>query len=110
MRLPLFSQQRTSSAEPAMSEKCHKQSFRLLANGRAVFARQGNNELGKCAGLGFDIDPPTVLLDDDVMGHREAETCTLPGRFGGEEGIEHLLSHLGRYAGTVVVNSDFDCF
>ena len=50
-----------------------------------------------------------MLFYDDVMGHREAEPCPVSGRFGGEEGIEHLFSHLGRDAGTVVANTDFDC-
>ena len=49
-----------------------------------------------------------MLLDDDVMGHREAEPCSFPSRFGREEGIEHLFSHLGRDAGAVVANPDFD--
>jgi hypothetical protein len=51
-----------------------------------------------------------MLLDNDVVGHREAEPCPFSGRFGGEEGIEYLFSYLGRDASPVVANSDFDCF
>src|ERR1700752_2478305 len=72
-------------------------------------ARQRDNELGKYTRLGLDIDPAAVLLDNDGMGHREAEPSSFPGRFSGEEGIEDLFSHLRRDAGAVVANSDFDC-
>ena len=58
--------------------------------------------------LGLDIDPAAMLLDDDVVGHREAEPGSFSGRLGGEEGIEHLLPDLGRDAGAVVANADFD--
>ena len=49
-----------------------------------------------------------MLLDDDVMGHREAEPRPFPGRFGGEEGVEHFFSHFGRNPSAVVANPDFD--
>ena len=87
----------------------HKRSFRLLASGRTVVAWQGNDELGEFAELGLDVDPAAMLLDNDVMCHREAEPGPFPGRFGGEEGIEHLFSHFGRDAGAVIANSDLDC-
>src|SRR6201990_120516 len=73
---------------------------------RAIVARQRDDELGKNAGLGFDIDPAAMLLDDDVVSHGEAEPRSFPGRLGGEEGIEHLLPHLGRNAGAVVADAD----
>src|SRR6516164_1379488 len=93
-----------------MSVLGQRQSFRFLAADGAVVARQGNGELSECAGLGVDIDAAAMLLDNDIMCHRQAEPCPFPGWFGGEEGIEHLRSHLGRDAGTVVANPDFDRF
>jgi len=42
-----------------------KRSLSLLANN----ARQGDDELGECAGLGLDIDPAAMLLDNDVMSY-----------------------------------------
>jgi hypothetical protein len=87
----------------------HEQSFRVLAVGSAVVARQSDDELGKYAGLGLDVDSAAVLLDNDVMGHREPEPCPFPGRFGGKEGIEHFFFHFGWDAAPVVANSDFDC-
>jgi hypothetical protein len=87
---------------------CHKRSFRLLIDSRGVVARQDDDELGKHAGFSLDVDPAAVLLDNDVMRHGEAEPCPFSSRFSSEEGIEHLLSHLGRDAGTVVANTDFD--
>src|SRR6516164_2058079 len=88
----------------------HERSFRPLALGNAVVARQSDDELGKYARLSLDVDPAAVLLNNDVMCHRQAEPCPFPGWFGGKEGIEHLRSHLGRDAGTVVANPDFDRF
>src|SRR5690349_25092878 len=85
----------------------HKQSFRLLFRGSAVVARQGNDELGELAELGLNVNPAAVLLYNDVMSHREAESCPFPGRFSGEERIEDLLSDLRWDAGTVVPDADF---
>src|ERR1700738_4454357 len=90
-----------------MSQTCQQQSFRFLAANGAVVARQCNDELSKCAGLSVDIDLAAMLLDNDIMCHRQAEPCPFPGWFGGEEGIEHLRSHFGRDAGAVVANPDF---
>src|SRR5215472_5244787 len=84
----------------------HKQSLGLLAGHSAIDARQGDDDLGKHAGLGFDVDPAAMLLDDDVMGHREAEPCPFPGRLGREERIEYLFPDVGRNAGAVVTNPD----
>ena len=47
----------------------HEQSFGLRAICIPVPARQGDDELGKHAGLGLDIDPAAMLLDNDVMCH-----------------------------------------
>src|SRR6185437_6100094 len=91
-----------------MSGKVPAAVIPALTSGSTVAARQGDDELGKCAGLGLDINPAAMLLDDDVMGHRKAESRPLSGRFGGEEGIEHLFSHVGRDTAAVVANPDFD--
>jgi hypothetical protein len=50
-----------------------------------------------------------MLLDDDVMRDGKAQPCSLPGRLGGEERIEHLLPHLGQDTGAVVEDPDLDC-
>src|SRR5262245_5953749 len=70
--------------------------------------RQRNDELRKHTGFGLDIDPPPVLFHNDVMGHREPQPCPFPGRFGSEEGVEHLLPYLGRNTRAVVENANFD--
>jgi hypothetical protein len=51
---------------------------------------------------------PPCWLDNDVMSDQEAEPRSFPGRFGGEERIEHLVPDLGGDAGAVVANPDFD--
>jgi hypothetical protein len=38
-------------------------------------SREGNDELGVSAWFGLHIDLAAMLLDDDVVGHRETETC-----------------------------------
>ena len=91
-----------------MSVSCQERSFRLLVIGCAIVAWQSNDELGEFAELGFDVDPAAMLLDDDVMGHREAEPRPFPGWLGREKGIEHLLSDFGRDADSVVADSNFD--
>ena len=77
---PFYPQEQTPSGRPGRSEKWQKRSFWLRSSSRTVAARQSDDELGKCAGLGLDIDPSAMLLDDDVMGHREAEPCPFPAR------------------------------
>ena len=49
-----------------------------------------------------------MLLDDDVVTNGQAKPSSFTGRFGGEERIEHLFLHLGRNAGAVVANANFD--
>src|SRR5579871_511741 len=93
----------------AFAEMGWKRPSRLLIDDGAIAARQCNDELGKCAGFSLDVDPAAMLLDNNVMRHRKAESCSFPGRFGGEEGIEHLLSYFGRNPAAIVANSDFDC-
>ncbi len=81
--------------------------FSRLAEGRGG-ARQHDPELGEFAGLGLDLDRAAVLLDDDVVAEREAETGAFAGRLGGEERIEDLVAHLGRDAGAVIADADLD--
>ena len=49
-----------------------------------------------------------MLLDDDVMADGETKASTFASRLGGEEGIEHLVLHIRRDAGTVVAYPDLD--
>ena len=49
-----------------------------------------------------------MLLDDDVVADRQAKSRALAGGLGREERIEHLFLHLGRNAGAVVADRDFD--
>src|SRR5579862_8827118 len=78
-----------------------------FAEGRP-FTRQNNPKFGELAGLGIDLYGPAMLLDDDVMADREPKPRTFTRWLGGEKRIEHLLLHVGRYAGAVVANADFD--
>src|ERR1700732_403240 len=70
--------------------------------------RQRNDEFGKCAWFGSDVDLAAMLFHHDVVAHRQAKSGALARRFGGEEGIEHLLLHLQRDSGAVVANPDSD--
>src|SRR5205085_11676593 len=88
---------------------CQKRSLRLLANDGALVARQGNDELGKCFGLGLDSDLAAMLLDNDVMSHGKAKPCSFPCRLSGEKGNENLFLYLRWDAGAVVANADFNC-
>ena len=49
-----------------------------------------------------------MLLDDDVVTDGKAKPRALADGLGREERIEHLFLHLGRNAGAVVANPDFD--
>ena len=49
-----------------------------------------------------------MLLDDDVVTDGQAKPSPFTGRLCREERVEHLLLHLGRYAGAVVAYPDFD--
>ena len=49
-----------------------------------------------------------MLLDDDVVTDGQAKPGPFAGGLGREERIEHLLLHLGRNAGAVVADPDFD--
>src|SRR5581483_761706 len=75
---------------------------------RRQFARQRNDELGKSARPGLDVDAAAVLFHDDVIAHGEPEPGTLASRLGGEKGIEHLLPDFGRDSRAVVANADLN--
>jgi hypothetical protein len=51
-------------------------------------ARQSDRELAVLAHLAVYTDAATVLLRDDVVAHRQAETSPLPWRLRGEERLE----------------------
>src|SRR6266403_4227756 len=70
--------------------------------------RQRNNEFGKYAWLGLDVDLAAMLFHHDVVAHRKAEAGSLAGGFGGEKGIEHLLLYFQRDPDAVVADPDFD--
>src|SRR5260370_35441688 len=49
-----------------------------------------------------------MLFNDDIVAQRKAEAGSLASGFCRKERIEYLFLHLGRNAGTVVADSDFD--
>jgi hypothetical protein len=49
-----------------------------------------------------------MLIDDDVVTQRKAEAGSLACRLRRKEWIEHPFLHLGRDAGAVVTNLNFD--
>ena len=48
-----------------------------------------------------------MLLDDDVVAHREPKAGAFAGRLGREKRVEHLFFHVGRHTGAVVTDPDF---
>jgi len=65
-------------------------------------------EFREFAGLGIDLYRPRMLLYDDVVGDGQAKARALSSGFCREEGIEHLFPDLGRNAGAVVANPNFN--
>src|SRR5258708_34128476 len=53
--------------------------------------RKRNNEFGKYAWLGIDVDLAAMLFHHDVVAHRQAKAGSLAGGVCGEKGVEHLL-------------------
>src|SRR5256886_15881963 len=69
--------------------------------------RKRNNEFGKYAWLGIDVDLAAMLFHHDVVAHRKAKAGSLAGGVGGEKGIVHLLFFFPRDFGAGVANQDF---
>src|SRR6516225_9441538 len=70
--------------------------------------RQADREFGEFAGFAVDRDGAAMLLRDDVVADREAETGALTGRLGREERLKQLVPDFGRDAGAVVAHPDLD--
>ena len=49
-----------------------------------------------------------MLLDDDVVTDGQTKPRSLADGLGREERIEHLVLDLGRNAGAVIADPDFD--
>jgi len=71
-------------------------------------AWEPDDEFYKFARLSLYVDPSAMPFDNNVMGYRKSEPRSFTRRLCGEKGIEQFLSHLGRDAGTVFANADFD--
>ena len=56
----------------------------------------------------MDLYRPTVLLDDDVVTDGQAKPSAFTGRLCRKERVKQLLLDLGRNAGAVVTNPDFN--
>jgi len=48
-----------------------------------------------------------MLLDDNVMTDRQAQSSPFSGRFGRKEGIENSILYVGRNAIAVIADSNF---
>src|SRR5215470_17760430 len=71
-------------------------------------ARQAYRELGEFAGFAVDLDRAAVLLRDDVVADREAQSGALAGRLGREKRLKQLVPDFGRDTGAVVAHPDLD--
>src|SRR5262249_21211978 len=71
-------------------------------------AGQADHELGELAEGAVDLDRAAMLLRDDVIADREAETGAFTGRLGRKERLEQFVAIFGRNAGAVVAHSDLD--
>ena len=68
--------------------------------------RQYDLELGELARLRIYFDRTAMLLHDDVVTERKAETGPFTGGLRRKEGVEQLVSYLSRDAGAVVPYPD----
>ena len=60
--------------------------------------------------LGLDVDGAAMLLDDVVSWLIDSPSLVpSPAGLVVKKWIEHLFLHLGRNAGAIVANPDFDC-
>src|SRR5262249_54462947 len=70
--------------------------------------RQYNAKFGEFPGLAFHLYDAGMLFDNNVVADRKAKPGALAGWFSCKERIEHSFPDLGRNAGAIVANSDFD--
>src|SRR5262249_45074073 len=73
-------------------------------------ARKDQSELAEVARFRVHFNLSSVLLHDDIVTYRQAETGTFARRLGGEEGREQLGLHLGRHASTIVAHTYLPLF
>src|SRR5450631_3975936 len=71
-------------------------------------SRQYDLELSELPRLALDIDAAAVLLDNDVVAHRQAKPGAFARGLGREERIEYFLFDPFRDAGPVIANTDFN--
>src|SRR5215469_2563421 len=71
-------------------------------------AGQSNGELSEIADLAIDGDRAAMLLGHDVVADREAEAGAFTSRLGREERLKKPVSVVGRDAGAVVTDADFN--
>src|SRR5258706_12170114 len=58
--------------------------------------RKRNNEFGKYAWLGIDVDLAAMLFHHDVVAHRQAKAGSLTGGFGVGKKDEKILPYFPR--------------
>ena len=66
--------------------------------------RKNNPDFRELTWLRIDLDRPRMLLDNDVVGDRQAKAGTFARGFCCEEGVEHLFPYFGRNAEAIVAN------
>src|SRR5689334_25071054 len=71
-------------------------------------AGQANRELGEFAEGTVDPDRTAMLLGDDIVADRQAETGAFAGWLGREERLEQFFALFGRNARAVVAHPDLD--
>ena len=69
-----------------------------------LFYRQSNIKLCPLPGFRLHLDRPSMTFSHDIITQAQAQTRSLAGGFGSEEGLEDLLPDLLRYARAVVFN------
>ena len=70
--------------------------------------RQYDLELSEKPGLRLDFDAAAMLLEDDVVAHRQAKPGTFARGLGREEWIEYFLFDIVRDASSIIANTDFN--
>src|SRR3954464_829720 len=74
-----------------------------------LLARQADRELGVGVLFTCHLDRAAMLLRDDVVADRQAQTSAFACRLGREERLKELVPDLARDASAVVAHSHFDC-